>query len=214
MRDFLKDLAVGVIAFCLTLGIIYIINGVLLHFYGVDKDFTPERETIPMVIGFDSTYYDMGNAALDVNAFVTRGELSELNQETYEKNIAPGQFGDITVYFGEDAVHLTYYNTYDLDITTGLAKVTSITTSASGINVNDIAVGDDVQTVLDKMGDPDSKDVNKFENVDKLVYETTDDSMCVTFDFDNNGNVIYLSVDNYNIADLKEEFTVTPEPKY
>ena len=214
MRDFLKDLAVGVIAFCLAFGLLYIINGALFNFYGVDKDFTPKRETIPMVIGFDSTYYDMGNAALDVNAFVTRGELSDINKDLYDKTLDPGQFGDITVLLGDDSVHLTYYNTYDLPVTAGLAKVTCISTTSSNITVNGISVGDSIETVSDKMGDPDSKDVNKFENVDKLVYETTDDSMCVTFDFDNNGNVIYLSVDNYNIADLKEEFTVAPEPKY
>ena len=208
MRDFLTDLAIVVVALVFAFLIVF----------GMDKllfgKFVHVQECIPMVIGFDSTYYDMGNAALDVNAFVTRGELSELNQEIYEKNIAPGQFGDITVYFGEDAVHLTYYNTYDLDITTGLAKVTSITTSASGINVNGIAVGDDVQTVIDKMGEPSNEHVNSYDNIERLSYFTKDDKMRISFYFDNNGYVKQLCVDNYGISKLHEEFTIAPQPKY
>ena len=208
MRDFLTNLAIVVVALVFAFLIVF----------GMDKllfgKFVHVQECIPMVIGFDSTYYDMGNAALDVNAFVTRGELSDVNKDLYDKNLDPEEFGDITVYFGEDAVHLTYYNTYALDITTGLAKVTSITTSASGINVNGIAVGDDVQTVIDKMGEPSNEHVNSYDNIERLSYFTKDDKMRISFYFDNNGYVKQLCVDNYNIADLKEEFTIAPDPKY
>ena len=208
MKDFLKDLAVSVIAFGLTSLIVF----------GMDKllfgKFVHVQECIPMVIGFDSTYYDMGNATLDVNAFVTRGELLNVNKDLYDKTLEPEEFGNITVCLGTDSVHLTYYNTYDLPVTAGLAKVACISTSSPSMTVNGIAIGDTMETVVDKMGEQYNKSTNKFGNVDKLVYESTDDSMCVTFDFDDNGRVIYLSVDNYNIADLKEEFTVAPEPKY